>query len=425
MSFSLVGSLGTVASAAVDTAVTPSYGQSPTAGNLLICWVSGTGINTQPGTPSGWTAVHAGSTAGGGTSSGVFAILSAAGGDAAPTIAAIAGMTWNAVMLGEFHPSGAAAVVDQVGNHGVTTGTTPHVATAGGVDTAVGDLMVTCMAILYSVAAVDTITDTYNNVASPTIVNNNLTVTTNHYDLGYGTTTSKAAADSDSVAVTTTNEDAAQLVVVSFYSAPLAGVPPVRATRGVRPPVQQVVQSRAKVRAAPPTGENTYRAQTIVAKTGVELTVASHARITRTLAPIPGTPPQQHKVSTVRVPVQQTVRSEGVVTRGPVTAGIVHPPAHPIVTRPVVRFVASYARITRGTNVAKGQTTFYAHPTRTRPLVRFVRTVATVFPRAALLFAPVPPTPAPSGGLIDGGGRGESIPPDLSETIPPTEDPFL
>ncbi len=57
MSFSLVGSLGAVHVTGTNVANTPAYGQTPTAGNLLLCWVVGFVGTTTPTTPANWTSV--------------------------------------------------------------------------------------------------------------------------------------------------------------------------------------------------------------------------------------------------------------------------------------------------------------------------------------------------------------------------------
>jgi hypothetical protein len=104
MPYTLVGSVGAVVTSSFESQpVSPAWGtgQSRSAGNLLIMWVTGAGATTVPTTPSGWSiAVAETSTAGSGATASIFYLI-ATGGDAAPTIPGVFLITWSA-RLAEF-----------------------------------------------------------------------------------------------------------------------------------------------------------------------------------------------------------------------------------------------------------------------------------------------------------------------------------
>jgi hypothetical protein len=100
MSYNQVGSVGIPTSGASGASVTPVWGTGETraGGDLLLCWVSGVGHSSVPATPDGWSVaaqVSQGSPLY--TSSTIFCRV-AAGGDSAPTITGVAGITWSATL---------------------------------------------------------------------------------------------------------------------------------------------------------------------------------------------------------------------------------------------------------------------------------------------------------------------------------------
>ena len=60
MAIALVGTIGAVPPGASGASVTPAFGQTTTAGNLLVAWVDAnvnSGSASFPTAPSGWTAL--------------------------------------------------------------------------------------------------------------------------------------------------------------------------------------------------------------------------------------------------------------------------------------------------------------------------------------------------------------------------------
>lgn len=215
MAGALVGTIGAVSTAVVNTAVTPAWGtgESRTAGNLLICWVAGNQVATFPTLPTGWSLGDQEATSPPVASSTVLYKI-AAGADAAPTIAAVANVSWS-VQLGEFSGLAPSTPVDQDGVASANA-ISPVVATSGAADAALGELVIACAAILLSgsfltIAAAHTL----NNGASAVSTNNNSTSTVSHYNFAYGFTTGNSVADSDSFAFTASTGRVA-LVLISF-----------------------------------------------------------------------------------------------------------------------------------------------------------------------------------------------------------------
>jgi hypothetical protein len=220
MAWSLVGTIGAVSTGAVNTAVTPAWGtgESRTAGNLLLCWVAGmsaTGPDPTPATPLGWSLADKSTGTGSTGASATLFYKVAAGGDGAPTIAAGgANVLWN-VQLGEFSSGGGTPALDQHGV-GTTAGTSPVVATAGAVDLAGGDLIVSCGSIRYGSAGTKTITPTFNNGATATATQSGAISTTSHYGFAYGTTTGNSSADAATLTFTASGSGIADQIVASF-----------------------------------------------------------------------------------------------------------------------------------------------------------------------------------------------------------------
>lgn len=210
MTFSLVGSLGAYGSG------TPAWGtgESRTAGNLLICWVNFTVHSAQPTISSGWSTaatITFGTPMFGGAT--VFYKV-ATGGDAAPTLTVGAsGQVLNG-QLGEFSPGGSGTIsIDQTGT---STGTTsPLVTTAGGVDVAIGELVVWATSIAYSAAATKTISSSLNN-GTAVDLNDSATSTASHYANGYAITTAHSSADAETGTFTTTSIQGAATALCSF-----------------------------------------------------------------------------------------------------------------------------------------------------------------------------------------------------------------
>lgn len=213
MAYALVGSAGTQVVGASGAAVsTEAYGQTPTAGHLLICFVAGAGVATSPTTPAGWSIGKNGT--GNSTAATIFYKI-AAGSDAVPTIAALTSQIWS-VQLCEF--SGNSGVpLDQTGT---ATGTSsPVQATAGGVDAAIGDLLLFVGSELTSTSVTRTLTNTLTNASATVTGNNSATSATSHYTFGYGVTTANSVADADSIALSSTSKETGFTVSIASFKA--------------------------------------------------------------------------------------------------------------------------------------------------------------------------------------------------------------
>ena len=225
MPIALVGSAGAVSQGASGAAITPAYGQPPTAWNLLVCPLIVQGATTNPAIPSGWS--NAGFLAG--TSCGAkFLYRIATGGDAAPTIALVTG----AVLTAQLMEFSGITITSPLDHDMVAAGTSSPFSASGALpDVAAGELIVYCAGALYSVAATSTLAVTLNNGATATdTANSGATSTVDHYEFGYGVTTSNAVHDMTTFTLTTTNETGAIINAASFkqfspLNAPLRGMP--------------------------------------------------------------------------------------------------------------------------------------------------------------------------------------------------------
>lgn len=198
----LVGTAGVLSGfSGINTALTLAWGtgETCTAGNLLLCWVFGAPQPTLPAAPTGWSIAK--QQAGDNCSISLFYKI-ATGGDAAPTIAAIAATNMQG-QLAEFVCSAPLPVLDQVAS--AASLTSPITVTTPAVDIASGDLMVFCSAVHYSTSQTDTLTNTLNNGATANETNSNSAVAGNHVDFGWGVTTGNSTADSTSFAFPTTS----------------------------------------------------------------------------------------------------------------------------------------------------------------------------------------------------------------------------
>lgn len=233
MAVALVGTIGAALQGAPGAAVTPAWGagESRTAGNLLVCFASfnstGAGAPVLPAAPTGWTTLS-------GTAGSGFYWKFAAGGDAAPVIANGGSTDVQTLQLAEF--SGVHAV-EQAAHTTTPVTTSPVVETTAAADAAAGDLVCGAAAISYSAAASKTFTDTLNNGMAANVTDSAALSVASHYHFFWALTTSNAAADSDSLAYTTTKLLSCSLAIQSF--SPTAGGAPAT----VRP--RQRVYSQA------------------------------------------------------------------------------------------------------------------------------------------------------------------------------------
>jgi hypothetical protein len=190
MAYALVGSIGTNVTG--TTSVSPSFGQTPTANNLLVAWVGDTAATIN--TPSGWTKIAG--------SNMVFYYKVAAGSDAAPTFSD-ASATFMTASLGEFSGGATSSLEDQNANNVGTT--SPQTPTCGAADTASGELWVGGVFLTYSMSATKVTTWSLNNGAITAFWDNDSVSSANHYRFGYCVTTSNASADANTETFTTTN----------------------------------------------------------------------------------------------------------------------------------------------------------------------------------------------------------------------------
>lgn len=225
--FALVGSAGTVSVGASGASVTPAYGQSPTALNLLVLWTAvqtGSGAASVPATPSGWTL---GEFAVGVAGAAVVVFWKiAVGGDSAPTVAGLASSIISA-RLAEF--SGNSLTPADTGGVGAGTGAT-LIVTADHYDQQGGDLVISGFSESYSVAGTKTLTVAGNNGQSLTTVTSAGSSTVAHYVFSYSTTgnTSSTYTGFDAVTLTqtTTNILGSAGVVFSFFLKPASTTEP-------------------------------------------------------------------------------------------------------------------------------------------------------------------------------------------------------
>jgi hypothetical protein len=111
---SLTGSAGAVTSGAAGVAVTPVWGAGDqTAGDLLMCWVSGLNHSTVPATPAGWAVAAQLSQGSPAFNSSTVFYKIATGGDIAPTIAGVTGIAWTAMLANLVMSAAIADLLDQ------------------------------------------------------------------------------------------------------------------------------------------------------------------------------------------------------------------------------------------------------------------------------------------------------------------------
>jgi hypothetical protein len=210
MAVALVGTMGTAQLYTSGSAAsTLAYGQTPTAGNLLVLWVSVTGSATLPTTPSGWTIAK--QQAGTSCSASIYYKI-AAGSDAAPTVAAITSGSI-AGRLGEYTGQAATPLASTGGVAGTSSSLA---ATNAAADAASGALMVSSVGLFNSNARTNaTWNEVYTNGTAIQVNNSGVSVV-NHYGFSYAITTANAVADKDTFAFTTTQLTGAVVALASF-----------------------------------------------------------------------------------------------------------------------------------------------------------------------------------------------------------------
>lgn len=217
MAYALVGTIGTAVQTAAGSplnTVTFGTGESRTAGNLLIFWVTVTASATLPGTPSGWSI---GAQVAGTSCSATVYYKIAAGSDAAPTISAItSGLI--AGQLAEFSGNRQVTPADRSGTQTATSN--PVTATFGGADSSSGVLWVAAGADRRSVARASNDTWTGNHVTATAAGNNNGTSSQDHYSFAYANTTSNSGADTAVMTLSITTSITGLAVAASSFELP-------------------------------------------------------------------------------------------------------------------------------------------------------------------------------------------------------------
>lgn len=212
MSYTLVGSLGTVVTGAAGASVNPAFGQSPGAGNILILWVAGGEVATFPTAPAGWVLAKQGGLT---TESASIFYRYSAGGDTAPTVAAVTSAVLNA-QLGEFTlERGVAGAINEVQG---TNNAGASFALGNAHERAPGQLIVYALSSRYSVAgSVSNSVSAVSNGGTANDTNNNGSSVADHYVLGYILNTKTNAGNQNmTFTQTTTNISNGSAVWVSF-----------------------------------------------------------------------------------------------------------------------------------------------------------------------------------------------------------------
>lgn len=217
MAIARVGSLGTVATG--TSSCSPTFGQSTTAGNLLICWAVGVGATVD--TPAGWSKIALGSN----PDAAILYKPNCGAGETAPTVTGPTSFV--AAMLGEFSGAATVSPLDVSGSVGTASTTSPSTVTASGADAASGELACTASVYFYSMAATKTTTHSINNGTLTGGASNDGTSTVNHYRFGaYAITTANASADANTDTFTITAISFRSSIIASFKVAPAATTAP-------------------------------------------------------------------------------------------------------------------------------------------------------------------------------------------------------
>lgn len=205
----LVGTIGAAVQGTSGAAVSTlawGAGESRTAGNLLICFCSVTGVATNPSTPSGWTL--AGASIGISSASIIFYKV-AAGTDAAPTLAAVTSGVI-AGQLAEF-TGNTASPLDKSGFAG--TSSSPVTAALSAADTASGELLIAAGADFRSAARSPNDTWTSNHATMTQAGSNNGVSSANHYSFGYSLSTTSNSGQTSVVMTASTSTSLTGLTI--------------------------------------------------------------------------------------------------------------------------------------------------------------------------------------------------------------------
>ncbi len=209
MAVALVGSLGALSSTISAGSLSPAFGQTTTAGNLLVAWCYGSDTNSKT-INQGWTFLSTS------TAPKNFAYkANCAAGETAPTYTFTAGSV-GGIALAEFSGCATSSPFDKTGTG--TGGASPVTGTASGADSASGELVLAIVISNLSKSGTDTTAvSAMANIS--TIVaagNNDATSAASHLRFAYGITTGNSAADSATGTSTSMNLSSVDVSVVSF-----------------------------------------------------------------------------------------------------------------------------------------------------------------------------------------------------------------
>lgn len=181
----------------------PAFGQSTTAGNLLVCTVSallGTGSGNFTCSDGTWTrAVQDVSRAN--VQTAIFYKQNCGAGETAPTFSYSGSPSTTTCVLWEFSGAARGTPLDKTGHANAAgsagAGAMPNVA-CGSANSTTGELVITADAISFGSGGTITSSDSYNQGATPTgNINADSTSTRQHYRQAYGITTGNSSASTN------------------------------------------------------------------------------------------------------------------------------------------------------------------------------------------------------------------------------------
>jgi hypothetical protein len=207
--------IGTLASAGAAS-ISPTFGASTTAGDLLVA-VAGCDANVRPATTaSGWTRVDP---AGPVNHVGIFYKQNCAAGETAPTFTATgAAQMW--AELSQWSGADTTAPLDQSGNATTSSGTLVSTAAA---DAAASSLEISCMYLTNSKSATYTISNSFSTGLATSLGDSGATKATFAFGGSSGLTTANSSADGATWTITPSTGALSSVVVVvaSFKPAPV------------------------------------------------------------------------------------------------------------------------------------------------------------------------------------------------------------
>jgi hypothetical protein len=221
MGYALV-SAGPVAAATFTPTLSPAFGQSTTAGDLLVAWLADNDSDASgPFTTSspGWSIALQW---GGAFQWGAIAYKPNCGaGETAPTFTSAGTPTFVFSQLREFSGGATSSPVDKTGNGGTSGGAT-QTATNSAADGQAGDLIVSGTVWNGSTSSLtisNTMHDTNGSSVTPSVANNTGTGTGPYYNFMHGIAGSTLGASGDTATSTLSGFESGGCGIVSFKPA--------------------------------------------------------------------------------------------------------------------------------------------------------------------------------------------------------------